>query len=87
MTASALLYAPFAVAAPFALAIVIPGFARAPRAIDDAQEILDAIAVGGTAVIDDVSHPGAWATHIAHTPHLAAQVDGESFAQDTNVND
>lgn len=31
--------------------------------------------------IDDQSDPGAWATAIAHTPHLAAQVRGDEQDQ------
>ncbi len=35
------------------------------------------------------SDPGAWATHIAHTPSLAAQLGDflETQQQDPNVND
>lgn len=90
--ASAMLYAPFAGAAPIALAIVIPAFYRELRLLADgpdrdAAEIDDAIALGGTVIIDTVSDAGAWADHIAHTPHLAVQVDGNSFSQDPTVND
>ena len=39
--------------------------------------------VGGTIIIDDAaqggSPVGAWATHIAHTPHLAAQARQQEF--------
>lgn len=44
-----------------------------------------------TVTIDTDSDDGAWATAIAHTPHLQAQIDDEAFdsapAQDPNVND
>ncbi len=40
---------------------------------------------GGTVIIDDAanggSHPGAWATHIAHTPALRAQCVADDFEE------